>query len=282
MTTAWQRMSETPVTAVVVIAYVTAQVLALQPDEGAAALLAGGIMVPMLVADGEPWRLVTHAFLHAGFLHLGLNLLALVWLGPALERSLGSLRFAVLYALAAVCGGLAVTLVDEPQQPVVGGSGALFGMMGAAVAIHMLQGRHLLEFLDYQGPSRLLGLIAVNLVLGFLMPSVSNAAHVGGLLGGFLLTFGAFAVGRERPRLATRVALAVAFSGLLAQALWPVARWDHALLCHAAAPPGPRKDELRRAASLLLTGDADAIATDAELEPLVEDLRQLLARMRRP
>jgi rhomboid protease GluP len=280
MTTAWQRASETPVTAVVVIAYATAQVLELRADEEALALLARGVMVPMLVADGEPWRLLTHAFLHAGFLHLALNLLALLWLGPALERSLGSPRFAVLYAVAAVAGALAVTMVDAPQQPVVGGSGALFGMMGAAVAMNMQAGRHLLEFLDYQGPRRLLGLIATNLAFGFLVPQVSNSAHVGGLLGGFLLTLGGFATGRARPGPALRLALAVAFCGWLAYGLWPVTRWDRVLLRFEAAAPGPRKDELRQAASLLLPQGAEAGASDADLQPWIDDLRRTMARLR--
>jgi membrane associated rhomboid family serine protease len=181
-----------PATIVVAIAYGTLAVLTRmfgEPEEFHDLLLQHGMLTPALVADGDWWRLLAAAFLHGGAVHLVFNLMVLWSLGPAIEQSLGSLRFAALYVVAGVGGNIAVCLLYDPRQPVLGGSGALFGMMGAAVALNMRSGRHAFAFLDFEGPRRLLGTIVANLVIGFLLPFVSNTAHVGGLLAGFAVTW---------------------------------------------------------------------------------------------
>lgn len=187
-----------------------------------------GVLTPAAVADGEAWRLLASTFLHANLLHLVFNGMMLAALGPGLEPALGSLRFAALYVVSALGGSVAVCLLYEPGQPVLGGSGALFGLMGAAVALNMRSGRHVFAFLDFEGPRRLLGTIAANLVLGFLIPMVSNTAHVGGLVAGFVVTWLWLAPAR-RPgpgQRRWRFACAAAFATLLLWSVFPVTRAD--------------------------------------------------------
>ncbi|MEO7124440.1 MAG: rhomboid family intramembrane serine protease [Lacisediminihabitans sp.] len=123
----------------------------------------------------EPWRMLTALFLHASFIHIGLNMFSLYIFGPILERMLGRTRFIVLYLLSGFGGSLAVLLID-PSIPVLGASGALFGLFTAFFVIQ--------RGLGGNGNS-LLGLIALNLVIGFI-PGLNIAwqAHVGGLVVG--------------------------------------------------------------------------------------------------
>src|SRR5262249_19337008 len=111
-----------------------------------------GAAIGVRLAQGAAWRLVTHAYLHGGMLDVAFNGMALWSFGPQIERLLGSMRFFVLYLVGAVSGGIAGTLWQSPIVPLVGGSGALFGMLGAAVAMNTRHGKSPLDFLEYEGP----------------------------------------------------------------------------------------------------------------------------------
>ena len=222
---AWERAQRTPVTWVVVIAYLAMAFVTFADTEQAKEWREAGLMVPHLVSEGQPWRLISHAFLHGNLLHLGFNTIVLIWIGPPLELALGSLRFVVLYVVSAVGGAVAVALVNSPMQPVLGGSGALFGMMGAAVALHLRSSRHMMAAFDQRGPRMLLTLIGINLLFG-LLPGISNTAHIGGLIGGTCLVLVFFDFGQWESQRSTKLAFAVAGLGLLVHTLLPVTRWD--------------------------------------------------------
>lgn len=261
---------EIPVTLVIALAYATIAVLtgSIAFDFAPAdRLFAWGSLAPMDALD-QPWRLLAHAFVHGNLVHLVFNLSFLLSIGPALERSMGSVRFAVLYVVAALGGAIAVCLWYPIAQHVVGGSGALFGMMGALVAWNMHSGRHLFAFLEFEGPRRLLSMIAVNLLLGFVIPIVSNTAHIGGLLAGFVVTFLFLAPTRPdlRSRRPWQLAFAALFASLLFACVQPVWRWDW-LHDQAAAATGERRDALER-----------ALARAAGVAPPVGDVDQDLAR----
>jgi rhomboid protease GluP len=213
------------------------------------------------VADGEPWRLLTYAFLHANLLHLGVNFYSLMVLGPLVERSIGSLRFLLLYVVGAIGGGVGGCLWHNPLAPLVGGSGALFAMLGAIVALLARGGRDPLEFTRQHAGKNVLGTIAVNLAFGLLIPVVSNAGHIGGLLAGFALTYWFLRPPRtpERGLRATQIAVAIAFAGATFAVLWPVTRFDRLLLQWEHTAPGARRDELREAFSLDDLGDPHAL-----------------------
>ena len=243
-----------PVTLVIAIAYVTLFALSNMrgPDESVNETLHNlGWLRPIDVVLGQPWRMITAAFLHGGLLHIGFNLFMLLMIGPPLEQALGSVRFTVLYLVSAIGGHIGVCLLYPVYQPVIGGSGALFGMMGSLLALNMRSGRHMLSFLEFDGPRRLVGLIVINLVLGMLIPFVSNTAHVGGLIAGFCVTFLWLAPGRApTPALLQwRHAITALFASLLFWSLQPATRWDY-LMMHGMQTSGSDGEALRRAAAM--------------------------------
>jgi membrane associated rhomboid family serine protease len=130
------------------------------------------------VAEGEWWRTITSGFLHANFIHIGFNMFILYQLGNLLEPALGRLRFGLVYAVALLSGSLGVLILD-PNHLTVGASGAVFGLMGAAVAA--MRARGIDPFATGLG-----GTIVLNLALTFAIPNISIGGHVGGLIGGFI------------------------------------------------------------------------------------------------
>lgn len=260
-----QELDQIPVTMLVALAYVTAAFLTDPFAPTGEQLHAAGWLSPLLAADGEPWRLLSHAFLHGGLLHLAFNTMMLMSVGPALERSLGSLRFLLLYVVAALGGGIAVCLLYDIRMPIVGGSGALFGMLGALLAINMRAGRHALAFLDYEGPRRLVSMIVANLVIGFLIPFISNTAHIGGLLAGFAVTWLWLWPGRSRsPRLGRwRLATTALFGGLLFASIFPAWRYDY-LWNQSQRANKEHRAALQRAAAMAYFGLPQASASDIE------------------
>ena len=134
-----------------------------------------GMYPPAIAVGGEWWRLITHAFLHGSWLHVGFNMLVLFLLGPTLERILGHGRFLSLYVLAALGGGVASYIASDPFDFSVGASGAIFGLMGAFI----VAGRRLRYDI-----TQVVVLLGINVVIGFLSPGVDWRAHLGGLIVG--------------------------------------------------------------------------------------------------
>ena len=182
------------------------------------------------VAQGEWWRLVTSGFLHAGLAHLAMNMLALWILGGLLEPVLGRVRFVGLY-VASLLAGSAGALLVEPDALTVGASGAIFGLMGAAVALQRSRG------ID-PWRSGLGGLIAVNLAFTFLVPGISVGGHVGGLVGGAVTGVAVFALERRTESTAAAVAVCAAASvAFVGVALWAADRSVGIVLGALAAAP---------------------------------------------
>ena len=133
-----------------------------------------------LLAIVEPWRMLTSGFVHdwSGPMHILFNSYAIWIFGRALEPPLGRWRFLALYLTSIVGGSVAVLWLSNPQVPVVGASGALFGLMGAYfVVIRSLGGN----------ASQLFILIAINFGLGLFLPGISWEGHLGGLLTGLAI-----------------------------------------------------------------------------------------------
>jgi membrane associated rhomboid family serine protease len=136
-------------------------------------------MLPIAIADGnEYYRLITSMFLHGSLLHIGFNMLVLWSLGPSIENLLGHLRYGTLYLLAGLGGSVASFWFTGVLTPSIGASGAIYGLFGAWVVI----GRRL--NLDL---TQVLGLIAINIVIGFIVPNVDWRAHLGGLVTGAIV-----------------------------------------------------------------------------------------------
>jgi membrane associated rhomboid family serine protease len=150
--------------------------------------------VPVLGVT-EPWRLLTAAFAHSpgSPLHILFNMYALWVIGQYLEPMLGRVRFAILYLISALGGSVGYLLLASPPAlpltqdgiassswitPVVGASGAVFGLFGALLVLNRHLGRS-------SGP--MFGVLAINAVLGFVVPGIAWQAHLGGLLTGVAL-----------------------------------------------------------------------------------------------
>lgn len=126
----------------------------------------------------EPWTMVTSIFAHSGIMHLLFNGYSLWVLGSMLERVMGPGRFTALFLLSGVAGSAAVLVLD-PTGGVIGASGAIFGLFAALFVVNR----------GFGGSNvSLLVIVGINLVLGFIIPGVSWQAHIGGLIGGLVLT----------------------------------------------------------------------------------------------
>lgn len=137
-----------------------------------------GLFGPFVV-DGEWYRLVTSAFVHAGLVHLGFNMIVLWWLGGALERYAGSLRTGAIF-LASILWGAAGALLMAPDALTVGASGGIYGLMAALLVLERQQGIALLG-------SGIGVFLLLNLAITFVVPGISIGGHLGGLVGGFLV-----------------------------------------------------------------------------------------------
>jgi membrane associated rhomboid family serine protease len=189
-------------------------VLGLVAGEGDLPLRFANLAGPVLVgpgevagvADGEYYRLVTAAFLHAGLLHLAFNMFALASLGPVLESALGRSRFLVLYLLSALGGSTLSFLLAAPNTFGVGASGAIFGLFGAFYVVARRLG----------GETRsILMLLVINLVITFALPFIDWRAHLGGLITGTVVAAGFAFAPRGPRRTAVQAAVCVAVLLLL-------------------------------------------------------------------
>ena len=146
-----------------------------------AALKLFGGLEPTLVLKGEYFRLITSAFNHVGLLHLLFNSYALYVIGSQLESYVGRLKYGIVYFASAILGNiLSMALVNGWSA---GASGAIFGLLGALLYF----GYHYRVYLGTVIKSQIIPLIVINFMIGFLTPEINNAAHIGGLIGGFLV-----------------------------------------------------------------------------------------------
>jgi membrane associated rhomboid family serine protease len=145
---------------------------------GGSELTARGALYGPAVAHGEVWRLVTSGFLHAGFIHLLFNMYVLYILGTLLEPAIGRLRFGLIYAVSLLSGSFGALLLS-PDKVTVGASGAVFGLMGAAVVVLRHRGVDPMQ-------SGLPFWIGINLLFTIAIPGISIGGHLGGLIGGAL------------------------------------------------------------------------------------------------
>lgn len=139
------------------------------------------------VAHGDWWRLLTAAFLHYGPIHLGMNMLALWWFGRPLEAALGRGRFIGLFVASGLAGS-AGALLFKPLAPTVGASGAIFGILGAAIVLERQR--------TYVFSGSAMTMLVLNLAFTFAVPNISIGGHLGGLAGGMLAMLALSRLGR--------------------------------------------------------------------------------------
>jgi membrane associated rhomboid family serine protease len=132
-----------------------------------------------LAHDHQWWRLVTSMFLHENIVHIGFNMVALYFIGTPVEQYLGRARYIGLYFVSGLAGSAGAVL-QAPFAPTVGASGAIFGILGAMLIIEwQITGRFAGQAMTW---------IVINLVISFSFSGISWGGHVGGLIGGILVT----------------------------------------------------------------------------------------------
>ncbi len=145
-----------------------------------------GANVPELVAQGQWWRLVAAMFLHIGMIHLAVNGYALYQLGHLFESLVGSGRFLAVYFGAGVAGSIASVIFTRGVS--AGASGAIFGLLGALLGF-LLKRRDRLTPAARSLLAQLGFWAVINIFLGFTVPQIDNAAHLGGLAVGLAAGF---------------------------------------------------------------------------------------------
>jgi membrane associated rhomboid family serine protease len=139
-----------------------------------------------LTISGEWWRLLTNVFVHGGIIHIAFNMWCLWYLGALAESLYGRWTYATIYLICGV-GASLVSAAWHPYTPSVGASGAIFGLAGALLAAFKL-GEFSVPRSALSGTLRSLGAFVVyNLIFGFAIPGIDNAAHIGGLITGLIV-----------------------------------------------------------------------------------------------
>jgi len=135
-----------------------------------------------LISKGEYYRFITSMFLHGGLLHVVLNMYSLYFIGPLIEKVFGRVKYLIIYFISGITAAIFSYLFSDSVS--IGASGAIFGLLGAtlifAVKVRNALGK---EFLR-----SVVSVIAINLFIGLTMPNIDNYAHLGGLIGGVIVT----------------------------------------------------------------------------------------------
>lgn len=140
------------------------------------------VLNPSKILNGEYYRLLSCIFMHGGIIHLLCNMYCLYVIGPQVESFFGKIKYIVIYLLSGIIGSLMSLSITNSIS--LGASGAIFGLLGSILYF----GYHYRVYLSQAIKSQIIPLIVLNLFLGFILSGVDNAAHIGGLIGGILVS----------------------------------------------------------------------------------------------
>lgn len=192
----WQKIKKSPYVSIVLVA-INIIVYIFCTFTGNLLYNMGGLTLWGVQVEGEYWRIVSAMFLHIGTSHIFNNMLILFFVGAMVEDEIGHGLFALLYFTSGVCGNILsliskATLGDISMS--VGASGATFGLIGLLLALVLFSKR---QIPNVTVP-RVLLMVFYSLYNGFTGYNVDNAAHVGGLLAGFVLGVIAYTIQRRK------------------------------------------------------------------------------------
>jgi rhomboid protease GluP len=145
----------------------------------------GGNYLPATLE--EPVRLLTAMFLHGGLIHLAFNMWALWDTGRLAERFYGNWQLLLIYMVSGLCGSMASLFFAASRSVSVGASGAIFGVVGCLLAATLTKPHRLPPALVKSMRSSMFAFIGYSLFMGFVVGFIDNAAHIGGLVGGFVM-----------------------------------------------------------------------------------------------
>ena len=135
------------------------------------------------IRDGEYWRLFTGMLMHGSIFHLTLNCYALYVIGSQIESFLGKYKYIIIYIFSGLTGAL-LSIILNGHHSSIGASGAIFGLMGAMLYF----GYYYRVYLGNVVKTQLVPIVMLNLIIGFMSPGIDNFAHIGGLIGGVVIT----------------------------------------------------------------------------------------------
>jgi rhomboid protease GluP len=246
----------------------------------------------------EYWRLPASVFVHAGLIHLAVNMWCLINIGPLVERLYGNFAFAVLY-LAAGTGGAIASLAVSPVRVSVGASGAIFGVLGALLAFLIIHRHSIPPSLLKPLRASAIGFVVFNTIFGLVVPNIDQGAHMGGLATGFAsgaLLCGPWPVTASGWLALRRCALSAVIAAALAGAGWAAVRRGEKIIPpmvrynDIVAQVGPAMDEfdalLRSVPDPLALG-RERVTPEARLarQQVIQDLIERgtnnLSRLRR-
>ena len=177
-----KKMIVTPILIALCITVFLAMYIWGNGSEDSITLLLFGANFRPLVQAGQVWRLATSMFLHIGIVHLVVNMYSLLIIGKQLEGFLGKWKFLIVYLGSGILGSLLSVVVHSSVS--AGASGAIFGLLGSLLYF----GYHYRLYLGTVLKTQVIPIILLNLLIGFMVPGIDNFAHIGGLVGGYLLT----------------------------------------------------------------------------------------------
>lgn len=137
-----------------------------------------------LVKSGEYYRIITSAFLHIGAMHLIFNMYALYTAGTQIEYIYGKVKYVFIYLFSAIMGSLFTVALSPDNVVAAGASGAIFGLFGSLLYF----GYNYRGYIGNALISQIIPVVILNLFIGFSNPNIGNAAHIGGLIGGYLIS----------------------------------------------------------------------------------------------
>lgn len=135
-----------------------------------------------LIDIGQYYRLVTCTFLHGGLMHIALNMYALYAIGPLIERTYGKSKFLLIYFVSGIMSSFFSYKFSSKVS--IGASGAIFGLLGAALVLSIKMRRVIGE--DFR--RNIISVILVNIIIGVSISNIDNFGHLGGLVGGILVS----------------------------------------------------------------------------------------------
>ncbi len=171
----------------------------------------------------QPWRLLAATFLHGGIVHLAFNMWALWDTGRLAERFYGNPQLLLIYLVAGLSGSVASLFFSARTGVSVGASGAIFGVVGCLLAAIFTKAHKLPPALVQSMRSSMLTFVGFSLFMGFTAGFIDNAAHIGGLAGGFVMGMvlaEKFDVDEYRRQAPVRAVLAVLLAALVLGAAW--------------------------------------------------------------
>jgi membrane associated rhomboid family serine protease len=145
---------------------------------------------PLISHQHQYWRLVTAGFLHDGIFHIFVNMISLWFVGNSLEPGIGKLNFSVIYGVSLLAGSFGA-LLFSPGIPVVGASGAIFGIFGALIVVARARGISIWQ-------SGLGFFLLLNIFLSVSIKGIALGGHIGGLVAGLICGLLIVEVGERR------------------------------------------------------------------------------------